>query len=226
MAKLAWKEYFTGAALFGVPVVIGEDVIAKDPALVVDGHRVLKAPLIAEMVSAFRRYQRGFGDIVLQANFDDECHGVLEYAIERLGVKSVELKFGQAAKGIQGMGRVPKMEDALRFKALGYIVVPDPGDPLVVEAYAKGVGPVFERIGKLPMWSPDTLVQRVAELTEAGRRAHLLQDGPLRPSGHRHDPRNRVGSWRRSRNPRRGGRWNRPQSSQDDERMGHADGNA
>jgi len=88
MAKLAWKEYFAGAAIFGVPVVIGEDVIAKDKGLIVNGHKVIKAPLIDEMVSTFRRYEHGFGDIILQANFDDEYHGVLEYAIERLGIKS------------------------------------------------------------------------------------------------------------------------------------------
>jgi len=181
MAKLAWKEYFAGAALSGVPVVIGEDVIARDTELVVNGHRVVKSPLIAEMVSTFRRYQRGFGDIVLQANFDDEYHGVLEYAIDQLGIRSVELKFGQAAKGIQGMGRVPKIEDALRFKALGYIVLPDPTDPSVVDAYARGVGPVFEKIGKLPMWSPETLVRRVAELRGLGAERICFKTGPFDP---------------------------------------------
>jgi hypothetical protein len=181
MAKLAWKEYFAGAALSGVPVVIGEDVIAKDPGLGMDGHRVTKAPLIAEMVESFRRYSRGFGDIVLQANYDDEYHGVLEYAIERLGVKSVELKFGQAAKGIQGMGRVPKIEDALRFKSLGWIVLPDPTDPEVAEAYARGVGPVFEKIGKLPMWTPELLVRRVAELRERGAERVCFKTGPFDP---------------------------------------------
>ena len=181
MAKLAWREYFAGAALFGVPVVIGEDVIAKDPGLVVDGHRVVESPLIAEMVSTFRRYHRGFGDIVLQANFDDEYHGVLEYAIERLGVKSVELKFGQAAKGIQGMGQVPDIKDAIRFKALGYIVLPDPTDPAVAEAYARGVGPVFEKIGKLPMWSPEEVVQRVVMLRSLGAERVCFKTGPFDP---------------------------------------------
>ncbi|MBN2083968.1 MAG: hypothetical protein JW748_02000 [Anaerolineales bacterium] len=181
MAKLAWKEYFTGAAISGVPVVIGEDVIAKDPGLVVDGHRVVKAPLIDEMVSAFRRYQRGFGDIMLQANYDDEYHGVLEYAINQLGVRSVELKFGQAAKGIQGMGRVPNIEDALRFKALGYIILPDPTDPAVAAAYARGVGPVFEKVGKLPMWTPEDLVRRVAELRKLGAERICFKTGPFDP---------------------------------------------
>jgi hypothetical protein len=181
MAKLAWREYFAGAALYGVPAVIGEDVIAKDPGLVVKGQRVVEAPLIAEMVSAFRRFQRGFGDIVLQANADDEYHGVLAYAIERLGVRSVELKFGQAAKGIQGMGRVAKIEDARRFKALGYIVRPDPEDPAVAAAFAAGVGPVFEKIGKLPMWGPEELVRRVAELRRLGAERVCFKTGPFDP---------------------------------------------
>jgi len=181
MAKLAWQEYFAGAAIFGVPVVIGEDVIAKDKGLIVNGHKVIKAPLIDEMVSTFRRYEHGFGDIMLQANFDDEYHGVLEYAIERLGIKSVELKFGQAAKGIQGMGRVPKIEDALRFKALGYIILPDPTDTTVAEAHARGVGPVFEKIGKLPMWTSEDLLQRVAELRRLGAERICFKTGPFDP---------------------------------------------
>jgi len=181
MAKLAWKEYFAGAALSGVPAVIGEDVIAKDPALVMDGHRVVAAPLVAEMVASYRHYQRGFGDIVLQANYDDEYHGLLEYAIARLGVTSVELKFGQAAKGIQGMGRVPDIEAALRFKKLGWLVLPDPTDPGVAEAAARGVGPVFEKIGTLPMWTPESLVRRVAELRGLGAKRICFKTGPFDP---------------------------------------------
>lgn len=181
MAKLAWREYFAGAALFGIPAVIGEDVVAKDPGLVTEGHRVVRSPLIAEMVGSFRRFHRGLGDIVLQGNVDDEFHGVLDYAVEELGVTSVELKFGQAAKGIQGMGWVPKIEDALRFKALGYIVLPDPTDPAVAEAHARGVGPVFEKIGKLPLWTPEALVARVADLRRRGARRVCFKTGPFDP---------------------------------------------
>lgn len=181
MAKLSWKEYFSGAALAGVPVVIGEDVIAKDPKLAMEGCRVTDSPLIAEMVGMFRRYERGCGDIVLQGNFDDEHHGVLDYAIKKLGIASVELKFGQAAKGIQGMGYVSKIEDALRFKALGYLVLPDPTDPAVAEAHAKGLGPRFEKIGKLPMWRPEELVRRVAELRNLGAKRVCFKTGPFDP---------------------------------------------
>ncbi len=181
MAKLAWREYFAGAALAGVPVVIGEDVIAKDPGLVMDGRRVVGSPLVAEMVEAFRRYHRGPGDVVLQANYDDELHRVLEFAVTRLGVKSVELKFGQAAKGIQGMGRVPDIEQASRFKRLGWLVLPDPDDPAVRAAYERGVGSVFEKIGRLPMWTPESLVRRVAELRAMGARRVCFKTGPFDP---------------------------------------------
>jgi hypothetical protein len=181
MAKLAWEEYFAGAAVFGIPAVIGEDVVAKDKGLAMSGHRVTEAPLIASMVAAYRRYSRGLGDIVLQANFDDDFHGVAEYALSKLGVKSVELKLGQAAKGIQGMGRVAGLEDALRFRAMGYIVLPDPSDPAVAEAHARGVGPVFEKIGKLPMWEPEDLVRRIAELRGLGAERVCLKTGPFDP---------------------------------------------
>jgi len=181
MAKLDWKDYFAGAALAGVPVVIGEDVVSKDKGLVVDSCKVVASPLIEEMVNAFRRYHRGYGDIVLQANVDDEYHGVLEYAIAKLGVTSVELKFGQAAKGIQGMGPVPRIEDALYFKKLGYIVHPDPSDPAVADAYARGVGPIFEKIGKLPMWNAESLISRVAELRRLGAERICFKTGPFAP---------------------------------------------
>ncbi len=110
MAKLNWQDYFSGAALAGVVVVIGEDVVAKDKFLVCHEGKVIKSPLLEEMVMAFKRYDQGYGDIMVQANPDDERLGVLEYAIEKLQVTSVELKFGQAAKGIQGLGRLKSLE--------------------------------------------------------------------------------------------------------------------
>ena len=182
MAKLNWRDYFAGAALAGVVVVIGEDVVAKDKELKLVEGRVNSSPLLAEMIGAFRRYYRGYGEIVLQANFDDERLGVLDYAIASLGVESVELKFGQAAKGIQGMGRVERLEDALKFKEMGYMVHPDPTDPEIAEAYSRGIGPVFEKIGRLPMWDKDTLVARVKELRELGAKRVCFKTGPFDPA--------------------------------------------
>jgi hypothetical protein len=182
MAKLNWRDYFAGAALAGVVVVIGEDVVAKDKELQSRGGKVCSSPLLKEMVGAFRKHHRGYGDIVLQANYDDEYLGVLDYAIGSLGVESVELKFGQAAKGIQGMGRVEKLEDALRFKRMGYLVNPDPEDPAIAEDYEKGIGPVFEKIGKLPMWDRAGLVARVRQLRQLGAKRVCFKTGPFDPA--------------------------------------------
>lgn len=178
MAKLNWQDYFAGAALAGVPVVIGEDVIAKDKGLVLEHGKVAHSPLIAEMVQAFRQYHRGLGDIILQANWDDEALGVLDYAIVKLGVRSVELKFGQAAKGIQGYGRVSSLEDAIKWRKMGYLVHPDPLDPAVVERHEKGFGPAFEKIGRLPMWDEEMLVQRVDALRRLGAERICFKTGP------------------------------------------------
>jgi glutamate synthase-like protein len=181
MAKLNWKDYYAGAALAGVLVVIGEDVVAKDKNLVLENGKVVSSPLIAEMISSFREYDRGYGDIILQANYDDENLGVLDYAIEKLGVKSVELKFGQASKGIQGMGRVKSIDDALHFQKMGYLIYPDPSDPVIAENYKKGIGQVFEKIGKLPMWNEDILVKRVNGLRELGAEHICFKTGPFDP---------------------------------------------
>ena len=181
MAKLNWQDYYAGAALSGVPVVIGEEVVSKDKAAVFEGGSIVSSPLIEEMVGMFKRYDRGKGDIILQANYDDDSLGVLEYAITKLGVTSVELKFGQAAKGIQGMSRVYDIEDALRFQEKGYLIYPDPSDPFIAENYRKGIGPVFEKIGRLPMWDEETLIKRVADLRAAGATHVCFKTGPFDP---------------------------------------------
>lgn len=181
MAKLNWKDYFAGAALAGVPVVIGESVAAKDKDLELSKGKVVKSPLIKEMLSYFNKYDRGYGDIVLQANYDDEELGVLDYAVEELGVKSVELKFGQGAKGIQGTGTLDKIEDALAFQEKGYLIYPDPSDPEIIENYNKGIQKTFQKIGKLPMWNEEILVNRVKDLKELGAERVCFKTGPFDP---------------------------------------------
>ncbi len=182
IAKLNWKDYYAGAAMAGLLVVIGEDVVSKDKNLVLENGKVVSSPLINEMVNSFRQYYRGYGDIILQANYDDEALGVLDYAITKLKVKSVELKFGQAAKGIQGMGRVKNIDDALKFQKMGYLIYPNPMDPKVAENYKKGIGQVFEKIGKLPIWNEELLINRVNELRSLGAEHICFKTGPFDPN--------------------------------------------
>lgn len=178
VAKLNWQDYFGGAALAGTLAFIGEGVVEKDDGAIFENGKVVHSPLMEDMVSAFRKYYRGYGDIVVQANYDDEYMGVLEYVINKLDIKSVELKFGQAAKGIQGYGTVETIEKALMYQKRGHVIHPDPSDPLVAKNYKNGIGKAFVKIGKLPMWNEDILVKRVAELRSLGAEHITFKTGP------------------------------------------------
>lgn len=181
MAKLNWPDYYGGAALAGIMAVIGEDAVVKDKDLEMKSNKVTKSPLLEKMLNSFRKYDHGYGDIVLQANYDDEHINVLDYAIAELGATTVELKFGQAAKGIQGMGFVYSLEEALEFQKKGYLVIPDPSDPVVQEKHKKGIGPHFQRIGKLPMWDEEILAKRVEKLRSLGAKRILFKMAAFDP---------------------------------------------
>ncbi|NLB32381.1 MAG: FMN-binding glutamate synthase family protein [Tissierellia bacterium] len=181
MAKLNWKDYYIGAALAGVSVVIGEDAIPNDKNIILENGKVVSSPLVEEMVNDFRKYSRGYGDIIMQASYDDENSGVLDYVIPKLGVKSVELKFGQAAKGIQGIGRINTIEEAEKLQKKGYLLYPDPSDPKVAENFINGKGPIFEKIGKLPIWDEEILKNRIAHLRELGAERICFKTGPFDP---------------------------------------------
>lgn len=168
MAKIDWQDYFSGAALAGVAVVIGESVIAKDKATQLEKGKVVSSPLMADMFSYFRRYDRGAGIIILQANMDDEHLHSLDYAITALGATAVELKFGQAAKGIPSVNNIYNIEDAVQWKKRGYLISPDPENSEVIERYRRGACPVFLKMGRLPMYSDEALISRVRELRNLG----------------------------------------------------------
>lgn len=181
IAKLNWKDYYAGAALSGVLAVIGEGVVAKDPELEIIDNKVSNSPLLKNMVNSFKEYYHGYGQIIVQANMDDEDLGVLDYAIKELGVTTVELKFGQGAKGIPGMGRVDTLEEALDFHRKGYLIHPDPSNSKVQENYKKGIGPHFSKVGKLPMWDEDKLSKRINELRESGAKQICFKVAPYDP---------------------------------------------
>lgn len=181
LAKLNWEDYFGGAALAGTLAFIGESVIDQDSNAVLEDGKVVRSPLMEDMVASFRKYYHGYGDIVVQANYDDEYLGVLDYVIKDLDVKSVEIKFGQAAKGIQGYGELDSLEAALKFKERGNIIYPDPTDPEIVENYKNGIGQPFQKVAKLPMWNEEIIVKRVNELRELGAERITFKFGPYDP---------------------------------------------
>ena len=168
LIKLNWPDYFGGAAMAGVNAAIGEGAVSKAPTLAYENGKVVHAPKLREMLDAFNKYDRGYGQIILQANYDDDAQGVPEYAIRECGAKAIEFKFGQSAKGTQPANLVPTLEEALKKCGQGFLVLPDPRDPGVQEAYGRKACPAFHVYGRLPIWSDDYLIGRIAQLRDMG----------------------------------------------------------
>jgi len=168
LIKLNWQDYFAGAAMAGVITVIGEGAVSKDPELRYENGKVVHAPKLKEMLDAFNNFYRGYGQIVLQNNYDDDMQGVAEYAIKNCGAKAIEFKFGQSAKGTQPANRVATLEAALAAAENGFLVLPDPRDPAVQEAYRNKSCRSFHTFGRLPMWKEGYLKQRIDYLRSIG----------------------------------------------------------
>lgn len=169
MAKLNWQDYYSGAAMAGVIVVIGENAIKLDPQLDHDENGMVShAPILGEMIQYFRRFDYGYGDIVLQVNADDVAVGTAEYALKNFDLKTLELKFGQAAKGIQHVAPVNSFEEALWLKKNGYIVHPDPSDETVKAEFEKDNGLRFMQYGRLPMWNEAMLEELISRYRSLG----------------------------------------------------------
>ncbi len=169
MAKLNWKDYYAGAAMAGVVTVIGEAVIRNDRQLKLDENgKVENAPIIGEMTEYFRKYDSGYGDIVLQVNPDDIAAGVPEYALKNGIINTLEIKFGQAAKGIQHVAPVYDYEEALRLKRNGYIVLPDPLSEEVKNKFTDDSGFYFMQYDRLPMWNEGMLKNMICRYRSMG----------------------------------------------------------
>ncbi len=169
LLKPNFEDYLAGAAMAGIPCVIGENAPSKYPANVVweDG-KIVSYEKLKEMADCYRMYQRDAGQIILQCNGEDDAHGLPEYAIKEAGITALEIKFGQSAKGTQAALLVKTLEDALAKQAAGDIILPDPSDPKVQEAYKKKACPNFIWYMKQHFWTEEYLVKRVAELREMG----------------------------------------------------------
>lgn len=169
IAKLNWMDYYSGAAMAGVIAVIGEAVIRRDKQLELDENgMVTSAPLLNEMVECFRKYDNGYGDIVLQVNADDIKFGTAEYVLKNCNVQTIEIKFGQAAKGIQHVAPIYEYEEALRLKTHSYLVLPDPLDEDVRKQYTRESGRYFMLYDRLPMWNEDDLRNMICKYRALG----------------------------------------------------------
>ncbi|MDZ4170124.1 MAG: glutamate synthase-related protein [Coriobacteriia bacterium] len=184
IARKNWEHFAIGAAISGVSIVCGENVCGIDPALELDARgKVTRSPDMERRVELFRRYQEdGYGDILVQMNVEDTRLGVAEYCVEKLGVTTMELKWGQGAKCIGGEIKVNSLERALELQKRGYLVTPDPSDPAIQAAFADGAIRQFERHSRLGFVDEDEFYAEVQRLRDLGAQRVTLKTGayPMR----------------------------------------------
>lgn len=159
VASKYWESFAVGAALCGIPIVVGENVVGVDRESVIEKGRIKRAPELDRRIDTFFRYYDGFGAIIVQLNVEDTRNGVAEYIVEKYGDKVIiELKWGQGAKDIGGEIQVTSLEYAKFLKDRGYLVDPDPTDPSVQAAFESRAINAFarhSRLGATDLSNPD-----------------------------------------------------------------------
>jgi glutamate synthase domain-containing protein 2 len=183
IAKNNWEGLAIGSALAGTGLTIGENVAGMDSQAVIKNGRVRDTADLKRRVQLYRDHQRdGYGAIIVQANVEDTRLGVQEYAIQELGVECVEIKWGQGAKDIGGEVKIRDLKKAQLLHERGYIVLPDPTNPAVIQAFQNGNFKEFERHSRVGMVSEESFVRRIEELRRAGAKYIFLKTGAYRPA--------------------------------------------
>nr|WP_319489992.1 FMN-binding glutamate synthase family protein [uncultured Caproiciproducens sp.] len=178
IARKNWEHFAVGSAISGITLVCGENVCGIDPALVLDrDNKVKEAPDMDRRIRAYRKYHRGMGEILIQMNVEDTRLGVAEYIIEKHGIETIELKWGQGAKCIGGEIKVQSLERALELQKRGYIVTPDPSSAVNQAAFRSGAIKEFERHSRLGFVSEESFYAEVERLRSLGFKRITLKTG-------------------------------------------------
>jgi glutamate synthase domain-containing protein 2 len=182
IARVNWEGTAVAIAICGAVLVCGENVCGMDPNAEFKNGKIMRSPELARRVKVYQDWYEGYGALLVQANVEDTRLGVPEYAIEKLGVEGIEIKWGQGAKDIGGEVKLPTLERALQLKRRGYIVVPDPENPYVQEAHKLGGIAEFERHSRLGMVDEESFLKEVARLRKLGAKYITLKTGAYRPA--------------------------------------------
>ncbi len=183
IAKNNWEGLAIGSALAGTGLTIGENVVGMDPGAVITNGKVVDTVDLKRRVKLFMDHrQDGYGAIIVQANVEDTRLGNHEYAIKELGVQCVEMKWGQGAKNIGGEVKIKNLKKAQMLYERGYIVLPNPMNPVVIRAFENGSFKEFERHSRVGMVTELSFAQRVEELRKAGAKYIFLKTGAYRPA--------------------------------------------
>ena len=178
IARKNWDSFAIGAAISGITIVCGENVCGVDPELELDSNnKIKKSPEMDRRIELYKRYHRGFGEILVQMNVEDTRLGVGEYVLKKHGLDTIELKWGQGAKCIGGEIKVDSLERALELQKRGYIVTPDPSLEINQKAYKAGAIKEFERHSRLGFVDQETFLSEVQRLRDLGFKRITLKTG-------------------------------------------------
>lgn len=185
IAARYWDSFAVGAALVGIPIVIGENVVGIDREAVIKNGKIEKAPELDRRIDTYLKYYDGYGAIIVQMNVEDTRNGVAEYVMDKYGERVIiELKWGQGAKDIGGEIQVDSLAYALFLKDRGYVVDPDPTKPEVQKAFEHGSIKSFarhSRLGYTDLSSTDKVQENfmdaVAYLRKIGYKRISLKTG-------------------------------------------------
>ncbi|MBN1685429.1 MAG: FMN-binding glutamate synthase family protein [Spirochaetales bacterium] len=185
IAAKYWESFAVGAALVGIPIVIGENVVGIDRDAVIRNGKIEKAPELERRIDTYLRHYDGYGAIIVQMNVEDTHNGVAEYVIEKYGDKVIiELKWGQGAKDIGGEIQITDLDYAIFLHNRGYVVDPNPTVPEVQEAFKHHGIKSFarhSRLGYTDMASPAAVeknfMDEVTHLRKIGYKRITLKTG-------------------------------------------------
>jgi len=183
VARLNWDGLAVSAAISGILITIGENVCGIDPEAKIQGGKVTYSKELKRRIDAFRKFWDGrHGDIAVQTNVEDQRLGVDVYALSKLEVNVIERKWGQGAKAIGGEIRTQDLKKAIMLKKRGYLVIPDPEDKAVQEAFKEGVFKSFERHSRVGMPAEKDFLEDIDWLRDQGAKHVTLKTGAYRPS--------------------------------------------
>jgi glutamate synthase domain-containing protein 2 len=178
VARRNWEHFAVGAAISGISLVCGENVVGIDPkAELSKNNKIKESPDMRRRVEQYRRWHEGYGDIYVQMNVEDTRFGVAEYVIEKLGVETIELKWGQGAKCIGGEVKIDSLERALDLQRRGYLITPDPLLPATQAAFRAGSLKEFERHSRLGFIEQGAFMKEVERLRKLGAKRVTLKTG-------------------------------------------------
>ncbi|NLX98923.1 MAG: FMN-binding glutamate synthase family protein [Rhodopirellula sp.] len=183
IARKHWNGLAAGAAVCGISLVVGENVCGIDHGLELDKRgRVVRSPEMERRVKLYKEWKDEYGDVIVQMNVEDTRLGVAEYVVKELGVETIELKWGQGAKCIGGEIKVRDLEGALELRRRGYIVTPNPEDPVVQAAFKSGAIREFERHSRLGFIDEEVFLRTVEYLRrQIGVKRVSLKTGAYGP---------------------------------------------